>query len=162
MYGAPMKPSTVALPSTSRRSAPSAWRTKGHAASGSIRCIASTAACERIGVIFGPAFSRMSKSTPIPGSGVRMSEKRMTPSVWYAFHGCSEISVATSAISERWRKVGYFLHRSRYTFMCRPAWRIIHTGGRSTVSPRAARSSSGSPPSAILMFASVGVSGLPV
>ncbi len=30
--------------------------------------------------------------------------------------------------------------------MCRPAWRIIHTGVRSTRSPRAARSSSGAVP----------------
>lgn len=30
------------------------------------------------------------------------------------------------------------------TFMYRPAWRIIHTGGRSTASPRMARSMSGS------------------
>ena len=31
-----------------------------------------------------------------------------------------------------------------HTFMQRPACRIIHTGGRSTASPRSARSSSGS------------------
>ena len=30
------------------------------------------------------------------------------------------------------------------TFMCRPAWRIIQTGVRSTFSPRAALNSSGS------------------
>jgi len=37
----------------------------------------------------------MSKSKPMPGSGVRMSEKRMTPSVPYARYGCIEISNAT-------------------------------------------------------------------
>jgi hypothetical protein len=36
----------------------------------------------------GPDASVMSKSMPIPGKGVRMSENRMHPSVWYARHGC--------------------------------------------------------------------------
>ncbi len=34
----------------------------------------------RIGLSFGPAFSSMSNSTPMPGSGVRMSENRIQPS----------------------------------------------------------------------------------
>jgi hypothetical protein len=42
---------------------------------------ASMASLVRSGGIFGPSFSRMSKSIPMPGSGVRMSEKRITPSV---------------------------------------------------------------------------------
>ena len=62
----------------------------------------------------------------------------MHPSTPYASHGCSEISVEISGISERSRKVGYFLTRSRYTCMCLPACRIIHTGVYSTFSPRAA------------------------
>lgn len=45
---------------------------------------------------------------------------------------------------DRSRKVVCFLQSSWYTFMYRPAWRIIHTGGRSTASPRSARSMSGS------------------
>lgn len=33
-----------------------------------------------MGLILGPDFSSMVNSTPMPGRGVRMSEKRMTPS----------------------------------------------------------------------------------
>lgn len=87
VYGAPMKPSTVASLPTSFRRSPSVCCTNGHASTGSMRWTASISAAERSARIFGPAFSRMSNSIPMPGSGVRMSEKRMTPSVLYASHG---------------------------------------------------------------------------
>ena len=73
-----------------------------------------------------------------------MSEKRITPSTPYARKGWREISSAASGISDRSRNVGYFATRSLYTFMWRPACRIIQTGVRSTFSPRAALNSSGS------------------
>jgi hypothetical protein len=41
-----------------------------------------------------------SNSTPMAGSGVRMSEKKMTPSGWKARHGCSESSMAISGVSD--------------------------------------------------------------
>ena len=54
---------------------------------------ASTCAIERIGSwIWGPLLSMMSKSMPMPGRGVRMSENRITPSGLKALNGCIEIS----------------------------------------------------------------------
>ena len=38
--------------------------------------------------IFGPSLSEISNSKPIPGSGVRISENNMQPSVPYLFQGC--------------------------------------------------------------------------
>ena len=38
--------------------------------------------------IFGPSFSVISKSTPIAGKGVSISENNMHPSVPYALQGC--------------------------------------------------------------------------
>ena len=61
----------------------------------------------------GPLLSSISKSTPIPGRGVRMSEKRMTPSGLKDFHGWSEISTMRSVVSERSRKEGCLEARSR-------------------------------------------------
>jgi hypothetical protein len=58
-------------------------------------------------------FSSIVNSTPIPGSGVRISLNKMTPSVLYACQGCKLICVDTSGISERSLKVGYFLTSSR-------------------------------------------------
>lgn len=49
----------------------------------------------RMGSMEIPPASEMEKSTPIAGSGVRMSEKRMTPSTPYARHGCRETSRET-------------------------------------------------------------------
>lgn len=45
--------------------------------------------------IMGPLPAEMSKGMFIPVSGVRMSEKRMTPSGWNARQGCNEISTCT-------------------------------------------------------------------
>jgi len=52
--------------------------------------------------------SSMSKSTPNAGSGVRMSEKIMTPSGLKAFQGCKEISTMRSVVSDLSLKDGYF------------------------------------------------------
>jgi hypothetical protein len=54
----------------------------------------------------------MSKGMFIPASGVRMSEKRITPSGLNARHGCRDTSTARSTFSLRSRKVVCFLHRS--------------------------------------------------
>ena len=54
-----------------------------------------------------PPASLIWKSTPIAGSGVRMSLNRITPSTPYAFHGWSDTSSETSGVSLRSRKVGY-------------------------------------------------------
>ena len=45
-----------------------------------------------------------SNSTPIAGSGVRMSLNMITPSGLKARQGCSDSSIAISAVSERCRK----------------------------------------------------------
>ena len=83
----------------------------------------------------GP-FPRMtSNSMPSAGSGVRISLKKMTPSVLNARHGCSESSIAISGVSERWRK-GYFSEYSRKAAMYRPAWRMSQTGVRSVSATR--------------------------
>jgi hypothetical protein len=88
--------------------------------------------------ITGPLESEMSKGTPMLGSGVSMSENRMTPSGAKARHGCS-------VISDRSRNEGCRLASAWYSAMYRPACRIIQAGGRgSPSSPRAARTSSGS------------------
>ena len=69
----------------------------------------------RIGFsITGPLPGTMSKGMPMPARGVRMSEKRMTPSGWKARHGCSEISVASAAFSDRSRNERWREHRSMY------------------------------------------------
>ena len=73
-----------------------------------------------------------------------MSLNRITPSGWNARHGWSVISVIRSTVSDRSRKLGCFTAKSRYSCMYRPAWRIIHAGGRSTGKPFAARTSRGS------------------
>jgi len=42
-----------------------------------------------------------SNSMPSAGSGVRMSLKKITASVWKERHGCSDNSMAISGVSER-------------------------------------------------------------
>lgn len=54
--------------------------------------------------MMGPLPLTTSNSMPSAGSGVRMSENMITPSVWNARHGCSDSSMAISAVSERSRK----------------------------------------------------------
>ena len=113
----------------------------GSFASGSSSGVsAATSAAVRSGEgMTGPEPRTTSKSTPIAGSGVRMSENMITPSTPYWRHGCSESSVAISGVSERLRN-STVVEYSRKACIYRPAWRISHTGVRSTASPRAARS----------------------
>ncbi len=82
--GRPTKPSSVApVPSSSARSFLRTSPTKGTLVAGSkggASVIALNASRVRIGEILIAPPSEMAKSTPIAGSGVRMSENRMTPS----------------------------------------------------------------------------------
>eukprot|EP00961_Rhodomonas_salina_P035623 479112-Rhodomonas_salina.2 len=72
---------------------------------------------ERIGSkITGPLPFTTSKSTPMPGSGVRMSENMMTPSVPKALNGWRESSIAISGVSDLFRK-GYLSEKARKSFM---------------------------------------------
>jgi len=64
----------------------------------------------------GPVPRTTSKSTPMAGSGVSMSENITTPSTPNARHGCSDSSMATSGVSLRIRK-GYFVEYSRKAAM---------------------------------------------
>ncbi len=84
-----------------------------------------------------------SNSTPIAGSGVRMSLNMITPSGLKARQGCNESSMAISGVSERCRKP-YLLEYSRNSAMYLPACRMSQTGGLSPCSPRATRNSKGS------------------
>ena len=84
-----------------------------------------------------------SNSTPMAGSGVRISLNMITPSGLKARQGCRESSIAMSGVSERCRNP-YLLEYSRNSDMYLPAWRINQTGGRSACSPRATRSKRGS------------------
>lgn len=84
-----------------------------------------------------------SNSTPMAGSGVRMSLNMITPSGLKARQGCRESSIAMSGVSERCRNP-YLLEYSRNSYMYLPALRINQTGGRSACSPRATRSKRGS------------------
>ena len=95
--------------------------------------------------ITGPLESEISNGTPIAGSGVSMSENRMTPSGAKARQGCRVISTMRSVFSDRSRNEGWRLASAWYSAMYRPACRIIHAGGRGRPSsPRAARTSNGS------------------
>jgi len=82
VYGQPTNPSTaVSVPAVSSLSVLSAVSTNGHVLNGSMRCMAFTASQVSTFLSTGPFCSWMSNSSPIPGRGVRMSEKRMHPSV---------------------------------------------------------------------------------
>ena len=88
VYGSPTKPNTVALLPTSWRRFFKAWATKGVDLYGSMRRILSTSSMVVQVFILGPSFSVISKSMPMPGNGVKMSENKMHPSVPYALQGC--------------------------------------------------------------------------
>ena len=141
MNGKPTKPSTVALLPTSSRSFPEDLADEGarrRRVELAFPLNFARSASVRIGGMEMAPPSLIWNSTPMAGSGVRMSENNITPSTPYARKGWSEISSAASGISDRSRNVGYLATRSLYTFMWRPACLIIHTGVRSTFSPRAA------------------------
>ena len=79
--GSPTNPRTAASFPTLSRSRLSTSPTKGIESAGIQRTRALTCSMERIGSpIWGPLLSMMSKSIPMPGRGVRMSENRITPS----------------------------------------------------------------------------------
>mmetsp|Transcript_24068 Transcript_24068/g.49789 ORF Transcript_24068/g.49789 Transcript_24068/m.49789 type:complete len:202 (+) Transcript_24068:367-972(+) len=103
--GAPTKPRSEVRPSVSLRRLRSVSPTKGSCAPGSSRCVSlAMSAAQRGGLLItGPLPLITSKSMPIAGSGVRMSENMITPSMPYAFQHCSESSVAISGVSERTR-----------------------------------------------------------
>ena len=61
--------------------------------------------------MMGPLPEVMSKGMFMPVRGVRMSEKRMTPSGWNARQGCSEISTCSQTRKiEFWSRVSEDLH----------------------------------------------------
>jgi hypothetical protein len=66
--------------------------------------------------IRGPLPLITSNSIPKAGRGVRMSLKKMTPSVLKALQGCNESSIAISGVSERLRK-GYLSENFRNSAM---------------------------------------------
>ena len=144
--GAPTKPSNVAsVPSNSFLNTFKLSPVKFTLFSGSNGVTAFTPAMSRIGLkIIGPVPLTMSNGMFIPANGVKISENTITPSGLNASYGCKEISTHKSTVSERSRNVVCFLHKSWYTFMYRPACRIIQIGGRSHRSPLIVRTMSGS------------------
>jgi hypothetical protein len=81
------------------------WMKGSEAAGSAIGFSARTSSMLRTGfMIAGPFPLITSNSMPNAGSGVNMSEKKMTASVPNALHGCSDSSIAISGVSERWRK----------------------------------------------------------
>mmetsp|Transcript_1534 Transcript_1534/g.5587 ORF Transcript_1534/g.5587 Transcript_1534/m.5587 type:complete len:247 (-) Transcript_1534:40-780(-) len=144
--GAPTKPSNVAsVPFNSFLNTFKLSPVKFTLFSGSNGVTAFTPAMSRIGLkIIGPVPLTMSNGMFIPANGVKISENTITPSGLNASYGCKEISTHKSTVSERSRNVVCFLHKSWYTFMYRPACRIIQIGGRSHRSPLIVRTMSGS------------------
>jgi hypothetical protein len=67
--------------------------------------------------ILGPLPLITSNSMPSAGSGVRMSLNMITPSVWNARQGCSDSSIAISAVSDRFLKgmTSEYLQEIRWT-----------------------------------------------
>ena len=79
----------------------------------------------------GPLPLMTSNSTPSAGRGVKMSLKKMMPSVLNARHGWSDSSMAISGVSDRILK-GYLSEYSLKAAMYLPACLMSHTGVRST------------------------------
>ena len=80
---------------------------------------------------------------PIPSTGVMMSANITAASTSWRRTGCSVTSAHSSGV---WAtsKNACFSRMARYSGSDRPAWRMNHTGVRSTSSRRAARTRSGS------------------
>src|ERR1700693_1877229 len=74
---------------------------------------------------------------PIGGSRMRMSEKRITPSLPNRRKGCMETSTAPGTSAHSSRNLSFF-RVSRYSGRYLPACRISHTGGTSVGLPNAA------------------------
>ena len=120
VHGDPTKPRSVVRPSVSERSCLRISPTKGifsRNVSGAGISTALSRSTLSIGVsMTGPLPRTTSNSMPKAGSGVRMSLKKITPSVPYACHGCRDSLMAISGVSDRWRK-GYFSEYSRNAAM---------------------------------------------
>ena len=91
----------------------------------------------------GPTPSTSSTPMPMPSTGDMMSAKRTAASTPCRRTGCSVTSAQSSGVpatlEEPWRS-----RIARYSGSERPAWRMNHTGVRSTGSRRAARTRRGS------------------
>src|SRR3954454_7131377 len=106
---------------------------------GSSNGSASTSATARTGfATTGPTPGLISMSRPATTSGRTMSEKRIAASTPCRRTGCSVISVTRSG-SWHASSIAVPARSARYSGSERPAWRMNHTGVRSTGSPRAAR-----------------------
>ena len=91
----------------------------------------------------GPTPSTSSTSTPIPITGVTMSAKRTAASTSCRRTGWSVTSAQSSGVFAT-SKNECCSRSARYSGSERPAWRMNHTGVRSTGSRRRARTRSGS------------------
>ena len=101
--GAPAKPMSGAVAGSARRSSRIASSTNGVASRASGARSAATSAAERTGrARWGPGLNVT--STPIAGSGTRMSEKRIAASTPSLVTGCSVISQASSGVWQQVRK----------------------------------------------------------
>ena len=80
---------------------------------------------------------------PIPSTGVMMSANITAASTSWRRTGCSVTSAQSSGVSAT-SKNACRSRIARYSGSERPAWRMNHTGVRSTGSRRAARTRSGS------------------
>src|SRR6202012_5914467 len=84
-----------------------------------------------------PTFCVKLNSPPIASPVTNMSENRIAASIPSRSTGSIVTSAAISGVLHISRKEYLFLI-SQYSFIKRPAWRIIHTGGRSVASENAA------------------------
>ena len=139
--GAPANPKigTSAAAVASRMDSMGAGRSR----TGSKSRSAATSAAVRTGFrITGPVPGMYSSSAPMLSRGSKMSEKIMPASNGYRRSGCRVTSVASSGV---WHIVRNecWLRSARYSGRYRPACRMNHTGGRSRVSLRSARTMRG-------------------
>src|SRR5438034_225706 len=116
---------------------------QGTESSGSGTVSRSTSASLRTGAATtGPTFSTSSTATPIPRTGDMMSANMTAASTPWRRTGCRVTSAQSSGCAvtskSEWRS-----RTARYSGSERPAWRMNHTGVRSTGSRRAARTRSG-------------------
>src|SRR5580658_580379 len=68
-----------------------------------------------------------------------MSENRIAASIPNRRIGCKVTSAANSGVRQRVTKSPALFRTARYSGRYRPAWRISHQGGRTSVSPARAR-----------------------
>src|SRR5471030_370104 len=93
---------------------------------------------ERTGLAnLGPTPWVKLKSPPMASAVTNISENRIAASIPSKSTGSMVTSAASSGVLHIPRNEYLFLI-SQYSFIKRPAWRIIHTGGRSVFSENAA------------------------